>query len=272
MHPMLYKRQPLEATGVLQKKKIIIIKGLETAYAGHAVPIQMVYAMEILRKENNFLFLSFFSMPYKTMKKSTKAFSVLQMRHTSKLILDQHVTFQLSQVMRLFNKTLWQSNNKWMSVHHKARVYITVLMTDFDVMVKDPMIPRVLGHLVHVCKLWSYVIVLVNAGKMIFWQIYKLYIFMAVTKLKPILYEMSLLIYPNQSSSSNGEHFNTKLFVKWFHGVFKIFNNGIQTYWSSMPICYDNKLHWTRDYIQYKLQNLYIKVKYQYDIIVYFLL
>lgn len=109
---MLYKRQPLEATGVLQKKKIIIIKGLETAYAGHAVPIQMVYAMEILRKENNFLFLSFFSMPYKTMKKSTKAFSVLQMRHTSKLILDQHVTFQLSQVMRLFNKTLWQSNNK----------------------------------------------------------------------------------------------------------------------------------------------------------------
>jgi len=29
-----------------------------------------------------------------------KAFSVLQMCHTSKLILDQHVTFQLS----LFNK------------------------------------------------------------------------------------------------------------------------------------------------------------------------
>lgn len=50
------------------------------------------------------------------------------------------------------------------------------------------------------------------------------------------------LICPTRSSGSNREYFNTKLFAKWFHGVFKIFNNGIQTYWSSMPICYDNKL------------------------------
>lgn len=106
-------------------------------------------------KRITFLFLSFFSMPYKTMKKSTKAFSVLLMRHTSKLILHQHVTFQLSQVMRLFNKTLWQSNNKWMSVHHKARIYIYCKSFN-DVMVKDPMTPRVLWHLVHVCKLWTY--------------------------------------------------------------------------------------------------------------------
>jgi len=56
MHPWLYKRQPLEATGVLQKIKI---KGLETAYAGQVLPIQMAYAMEILSKENNFLFPKF---------------------------------------------------------------------------------------------------------------------------------------------------------------------------------------------------------------------
>lgn len=51
----------------------IINKGLETAYAGHTVPHQTGYT-EILGKNNSFLFLSFFSMPYKTMKNSMKAF------------------------------------------------------------------------------------------------------------------------------------------------------------------------------------------------------